>query len=395
MNAHIVPESYLVKWANSCGKESLYLFDKKIKKYRDKVNNARNVFGKPSYYYLKLFIKASLNNTDGEISGRQMWMTETINKAFPSFFLDLDKTDFKNYKFIEHGKEINNKSFRFVSQCYCCNEDRVKVYDSHGNALSQKRIMNIINNHWMSAKYKKIIEDTLSIFEGKISDWHNKLISALENNDLKTLDIIHDNVSFICAVQQSRIPENKLPKQSIDLIVNSMNVVALNRGRPDLVQKLKADDYKEICLVQLLHFVSKFKNKLNPNPRDLGESIVDTLIERYKMSSFFYLKATNDHKFVIGDDPLLLLSMGKRGAMALPVSPNYCLLALGTGGNKIYNRIINAPNKIIDYINQKMYESSEIGVVSVDKKYVCKDRNIEPSDFESMFKKLGFAFIYR
>ena len=86
MYAHKVPKFFLLKWANACGAQSLYYFDKKLGTYREEVSNADNVFGEGNYYYLRMFLDAPLDNTDGKVSGSQMWMTEMINCAFPHLF---------------------------------------------------------------------------------------------------------------------------------------------------------------------------------------------------------------------------------------------------------------------------------------------------------------------
>lgn len=387
MYAHKVSNFYLQKWANENGKESVYLFDKEKEEYNNK--NSSNVFGEGNYYYLKIFIDAPIDNTDGFKSGSQMWMTSVLKDVFPSFFDDLDNNDFKFCTFLKNNKPIaKNKSYELIYYFYSSAEDRVVVLGKSGNKIHHSTLKKMIENKWYSENYREIIENKMSGMEGRFKKIHDDIIDSLETYDVKKLSQLHDAASELFALQHARIPQNFLNKRSVDLILETLNYAAISNGLDYLVTSYTDEDYKDICLVQFLAFFCNFKVKTNGAPSSQG-NIFNSYFNTYKQSSFFFVKSTKEHKFVIGDDPIVpVVINNKNYFLALPLSPDFCLFVLGNEENRL-DKIVDGTNKIVDFINYLEYKSSTSGVISKDKKFVNKERVLDEKDIKSFFRKIG------
>ena len=337
---------------------------------------------------------ANIDNKDGKISGTQMWMTGVFKDAFPDFFSTLDNNSFKLCTFYRDGQQIlKDKSFEFVYSYFSAEIDQVKVYGKNGKEIKKVTVRKIIEDYWNSDGFRKIIEEKLSAVESRLATIHHNVINALIVNNESELSLLHDDLSQLCSIQQSRIPENVVTKHSIDIIQKTLNEEICKLGRPDLQLEYEKYDYKDICQVQLLKLFIDFEhsNLLTDKSLLKYDSIYDAYLNRYKESSFFFMKSTKSHKFVIGDDPIISIKTSKGPLMlAFPISPDFCLLVLRSSGSTPANVIIPGNNNAIDYINFIMCETTTSGVVSKDKKFLYKKRTLDEEKLVACFRKKLF-----
>ena len=382
MYAHKVPLFYIKSWANKEGKSSLYVYDKEMDSYASETKNASNAFGESNYYYFDLF-PYEIDSTEGFRSGAHMHTLCELKKVFPQFFTDLEEK-FKDCSFYyNEDKILKDPVYDYLYYFYSV--DRRSVKGKDGKLIHPKTMMKIIKAEWDSAKYKKSNEENLSRKESYYSDIVKDLLDALNNCKIDKLQKLHNSFGGFVSLQQIRMPLDNTTKLAIDQIVEGINSVVDARGLDYLHQTYSESDYKDISQVQLLRYFNKemFEDYT---------SVFDSLSKQYEECLFLYLKSTESHKFVIGDNPVVSIDLlNGHPFLALPISPEYCLIICGSSIGK-KDHLLSSNNRIIDYINFREYTNSA-KIISVDKQFRAKDRDISKYDFEKIFNKAGLTFL--
>ena len=392
MFAHIIPKFYLLSWKNDNGAESLNFYDKEKKTYSKNGKNVSKVFGETNYYYLKLFTDKETFEDGSSHSGRHMFMVDTLYRAFPQFFLETDNCLFAPLTlFIDNTEIVTNKTYEFVYNYFSTKIIVIKDYS--GKTVSKTQLRQRIDDEWNSAKFREVNENSLSRYENKYRDIRDKIILFLNADDKVSLRKIHNEVASLCALQQSRVPNDKIVRQSIDIILKTINESAVNGGIIDSPKTYNESDYKYQCLVQLLEFFTglsplSYKNKLNVKFNNLYEALFDI----HSKSSYFYIRAKGSHKFVIGDNPFVPIPYKNNKAfVAFPISPYYCILMAIQVDGAVNDDILEGNNNLIDFINQQELEVSKTGIVSRDTLFRDKERFIDVPGLVKMFRKKGHA----
>lgn len=376
---HIIPQTYLKNWCNANGKHSISFLSNESYDNSYKQLNVSNSFGESNYYnlYLFSFYKEIKNN------GVHQFLVQQIYDALPSFFTDIDKMAFKDVSFYLDGQLVEtDKTFTFVYYFYS-KEKKISLVDNKsGLDVSKKTVRHLIENEWNN-KYKTMLESFLSKIESSLSSSLPQILNFLDSHNYNAVLIAIRPILEFIAVQQVRNPNDTRLKKVVDESITAEREIFKNIPIPI---EFKDDERRIFCLVQLLRYIKQIPNPIKT--LKYGNSI-DPLIDNYSRSTISFIKATEKKKFITSDNPVQNYAVNSYGDMVIfPITPEWCMLITGKSIEN-QNRILYGSTRTINWINELIYESSIMGVVSLDEKFKPEQRIMPEKDIVKMFKRIN------